>query len=230
MNPDERQLISGLFERMRSVGTPDKDRDAETLINQSVRANPEAPYMLVQSVLVQEQALQAANNRVLELEDQLREMQGGADQRSPRSGGFLGGFWGNRGQADQPRAGSVPQIGARATPPAYENRSPWSQGPAQQQPMAQQAAPPASGGFMKSAMATAAGVAGGMLLAESVRNMMGGNSAHASGAQGANAPASSDGGYAEKSGYVDESSNDPGRQDANDPGYDAGDAGGDIEI
>ena len=77
MTPEERQLISSLFDRMRSHGAPDKEREAEALINQSLRANPDAGYMLVQSVLVQEQALQAANNRVLELEDQLREMQGG---------------------------------------------------------------------------------------------------------------------------------------------------------
>ena len=73
MTPEERQLITGLFDRMRSYGAPEKDREAEALINQSVRANPDATYMLVQSVLVQEQALEAANNRVLELEEQLRE-------------------------------------------------------------------------------------------------------------------------------------------------------------
>ena len=53
--------------------------------------------MLVQSVLVQEQALEAANNRVLELEEQLRSMEEGDRSRSSRSGGFLDGFWGGRG-------------------------------------------------------------------------------------------------------------------------------------
>ena len=81
MTPEERQLIAGLFDRMRSYGLPDKDREAETLISQSVRANPDAPYMLVQSVLVQEQALQAANDRVTQLEDELRELRG--DARAP---------------------------------------------------------------------------------------------------------------------------------------------------
>ena len=81
MTPEERQLIAGLFDRMRSYGLPEKDREAEALINQSVRANPDAPYMLVQSVLVQEQALQAANDRVTQLEDELRELRG--DARAP---------------------------------------------------------------------------------------------------------------------------------------------------
>ena len=54
MTPEERQLIADLFDRMRQYGSPEKDRDAEALINQQVRAIPDATYMLVQSVLVQE--------------------------------------------------------------------------------------------------------------------------------------------------------------------------------
>ena len=115
MTPEERQLIAGLFDRMRSYGAPDKDREAEALINQSVRANPDAPYMLVQSVLVQEQALQAANDRVLELEDQLREHGRRRASRASRSGGFLGGAWDSGRRGEEPRS-SVPQVGARATP------------------------------------------------------------------------------------------------------------------
>ena len=84
MTPEERQLIAGLFDRMRSFGAPDKDREAEALIGQSVRSNPDAPYMLVQSVLVQEQALQAANDRVQELEDQLRGAEQPRDRKSTR--------------------------------------------------------------------------------------------------------------------------------------------------
>ena len=40
MTPDERQLITGLFDRMRAFALPLKDREAETLINQAVRAMP----------------------------------------------------------------------------------------------------------------------------------------------------------------------------------------------
>ena len=84
MTPEERQLIAGLFERMRSFGTPEKDRDAEALIAQQLRAVPDATYMLVQSVLVQEQALQNAQARIQELEARLEELQGG---EAPRKSG-----------------------------------------------------------------------------------------------------------------------------------------------
>ncbi len=72
MTPEERQMITGLFDRMRSYGTPEKDREAETLINEAVRSTPDAAYMLVQSVLVQEHALQEAGNRIKDLEEQVR--------------------------------------------------------------------------------------------------------------------------------------------------------------
>jgi len=217
MTPEERQLITDLFQRMREHGAPEKDREAEALINQSVRANPDAAYMLVQSVLVQEQALQAANDRVLELEEQLRSLEEGDRPRGTRSGSFLGGFWGSGRREEEPRS-SVPQVGARATPSAYdsrgESRTPWSQSPPPQQP-----APAASsgGGFMRSALTTAAGVAGGMLLADSVRNMLGGGAAHANPAHGGDT-------YVEEARYANESDNDPGtyEDDGNDPGFDSG--------
>jgi len=231
MNADERQLITSLFERMRNHGAPEKDRDAEALINRELRANPDAAYMLVQSVLVQEQTLEAANNRVLELEEQLRGMEEGDRPRGARSGGFLGGHWGGR-RGEEPRS-SVPQIGARATPSAYDGRgdgrSPWSQ--SAPPPQAQPAAPAASSGgsFMRSALTTAAGVAGGMLVADSIRNMIGGG-AHASPSHDR-----SSGGGSEDAKYADDRDNDPGNEsasyqdDGNDPGFDSG--GGDgIEI
>jgi hypothetical protein len=232
MNADERQLITSLFERMRNHGAPEKDREAEALINQQLRANPDAAYMLVQSVLVQEQTLEAANSRVLELEEQVRSLEEGDRPRSARSGGFLGGYWGGR-RGEEPRS-SVPVVGSRATPSAYDgrgdNRSPWSQSapPPQAQP-----APAASagGGFMRSALTTAAGVAGGMLVADSIRNMIGGG-AHASPSHDRSA-----GGGSEDAKYADDRDNDPGNEpasyqdDGNDPGFDSGGGGDDgIEI
>jgi hypothetical protein len=170
MSPEERQLIAGLFERMRRFGSPEKDRDAEALIGQQIRALPDATYMLVQSVLVQEQALESAQTRIQELEERVQQLEGSSEP--PRkSGGFLGGYWGRRDeQREDSRPSSVPQVGARATPPAYESRQPWSQPGA---PPAQGA--PAGGGFMRSAISTAAGVAGGVLLADSLRSMLGGH-------------------------------------------------------
>ena len=214
MTPEERQLIQDLFDRMRSYGAPEKDREAEDLIARAVRANPDAPYLLVQSVLVQEQALQQSDQRIRELEDRLRDLE---DQGQPRrgSGSFLGGGspWG-RG-SDQARTSSVPQVGARATPSAYDSSPrPWSQATQQTPPQAQ--APAQGGGFMRNALSAAAGVAGGMLLADGIRSMLGGGSAHASTpssgglfGDSSRSGSDSDAGYAKEHGFVNDSDNDP---------------------
>jgi uncharacterized protein len=184
MTPDERQLITGLFDRMRGFSVADKDGEAEALINSQVAGLRDAPYMLVQSVLVQEHALQQADARIKELEEQLRQLESEGQPQTGSSGSFLGGLLGNRPAAEPARgATSVPAIGSRATPSVYDSRQQgWgSQGPAQQPggPFAQ-AAQPGGGGFLRSAVTTAAGVAGGMLMAGAISNMLGSHSAHAS--------------------------------------------------
>jgi hypothetical protein len=177
MTPEERKLIDGLFDRMRSYGAPEKDRDAEAVISQAVRAMPDAPYMLVQSVLAQEYALQEAGKRIEELETQVRELNERAQRPAASSGGFLGGLLGG-GRPTADRVTSVPPIGSRAVPSGVTERpSAWAAGG--QPPQAQQQPPAAGGGFLRSAMTTAAGVAGGMLAAGAIQNMLGGGSGSA---------------------------------------------------
>lgn len=205
MTPDERQLITGLFDRMRSNGPVDKDRDAESLINQAVRQTPDASYLLVQSVLAQEHYLQQAGARIEELEARMRDLEDElsrmqqSQQAPQRSGGsFLGGLFGGGRQPEPQQAsrtgGSVPSFGGRPQGSYGQPNSPWGQQPQRgyaqggavpggfgQQPMQQQPAA-RGGGFMASALTTAAGVAGGMLAANAISGMLkGDSSAHAAG-------------------------------------------------
>ncbi|MFZ4806719.1 MAG: DUF2076 domain-containing protein [Hyphomicrobiaceae bacterium] len=186
MNGDERQMISGLFDRMRGVGQVDKDREAEALINDQVRRNPDAAYLLVQSVLVQEHALQQAGGRIEELEERVRELESRAPAPAQQGGSFLGGlFGGGAGRSSVPAAGQQsPGFGQQrpmGRPMGQPAGTPWggqqAGAPWGQQPMQPQQR--AGGGFLATAMTTAAGVAGGMLLANSISGMLGGNSAQA---------------------------------------------------
>lgn len=196
MNSDERQLITGLFDRMRGFALAEKDGEAEALISAQMAGVRDAPYMLVQSVLVQEHALQQAESRIRELEEQVRALQSAAEQRPAGSGSFLGGLFGGRsGPGAEParEPTSVPVIGSRATPSAYEGRPGGApqQGPGAQVPPGQAQQPqaqPQGGGFLRSAMATAAGVAGGMLVAGAISNMLTGQSAHANPASAQQTP------------------------------------------
>ena len=146
MQPEERDLIAGLFGRLQSFEAQPRDPEADRLIAQSIAGQPAAPYLLVQTVLVQEQALKAAQARLSELEAKA------AAQPAP---GFL---------ASAPRMGPW---GNASVPPTQ---------PVQQAPAAPTYAPQAAGGgFLRQALTTAAGVAGGALLFEGIRNMMGHN-------------------------------------------------------
>ncbi len=236
MTPDERQMIADLFERMRSFGPVDKDYEADQLIAQLMRQSPDAAYKLVQSVLVQENTIEETGQRVQELEDQVRYLEDQLQRQqapAPRSGGsFLGG---SRGAPPRPAQGSVPVTNrsgglgqASAAPPPS---SPWGQqdrGNQQdrgyQQPPMQPQQPARGGGFFRSAMATAAGVAGGIFAANAIKDMMGGNSGQAQAGEASNQESSpyeinqqdhgSDQGY----GYQAPEDNDPGTS------WDAGDS------
>ena len=104
MSPEERQMLTDLFERVRGQANAPRDRDAETLIADAIRTQPYAPYLLTQAVLLQEQALRAADQKLQEmqaqvahLEDELAHAQA---QPAPSSGSFLGGLFG--GGASRP--------------------------------------------------------------------------------------------------------------------------------
>jgi uncharacterized protein len=230
MEHEERQLITGLFDRMRGFGTVQKDRDADQLIAQNVRAMPDAPYLLVQSVLIQEQALQQADARMQELEARVRDLESRPASQSS-GGSFLGGLFGG-GSKSSPAA--VPQVNRSAT-----GGSPWGQQAAapqqygQQPQYAPQAAAPAGGGFMRSAMTTAAGVAGGMLVASSISNMMNGGHGNTHNASTSPTPTPTTDPQ-----YQQASNNDPAYDDAaqdaeQDASYDTGggfDSSGDMDI
>jgi uncharacterized protein len=241
MTPEERDLISGLFERMRAMGSIDKDREAEDFIARSVRQTPDAAYMMVQTVLVQENALQQAGDRIEDLEARVRELERGQPRAAGQGGGsFLGGIFGGGGRSqNEARGGSVPAMGSRRDRPYDEpdraGGSPWGQRAAAGG-FGQAAQAQGGGGFLRGAMTTAAGVAGGMLLANSISGMMGGESGKAQASEATTAKPEEHSPYevnqkpeeaSQASHYQDANDNDPGNYD-NDSSW--GDGGGDIDI
>ena len=178
MTPQERQLVDDLFDRLSKLeGTP-RDPDAAAAIAQGLRSAPNAVYALVQTVLLQDEALKRANSRIQELEA------GGAGEQR-QSGGFLDSM---RETIFGQERGSVPNV----RPPDLASRPTWNsgqvlqqaQGPAPYnqgpygQPYGAPQAPMGGGGgsFLGTAAAAAAGVVGGSLLLGSIRSMMGGGS------------------------------------------------------
>ena len=68
MTPQERQMVADLFDRLASLEGERRDPDAERVIREGLGHAPNAVYALVQSVLVQDEALKRANARIEELE------------------------------------------------------------------------------------------------------------------------------------------------------------------
>jgi hypothetical protein len=199
MTPQERQLVADLFERLAALENQPRDPEAEQLVREGLAKAPHAVYALVQSVLVQDEALKHADGYIRELEDAL---QGGDQQAAGQSqGGQPKGFLDNMRDAlfgrEEPR-GSVPSVGRggepMGVPPQYRGAgasgpgggaSPWGNTAAPQpqwggggqqwggaQPMPQE--PPHGGSFLGTAAAAAAGMVGGGLLLNGIRGMLGG--------------------------------------------------------
>ncbi|PDT16208.1 ABC transporter substrate-binding protein [Rhizobium sp. J15] len=183
MSPEERQLLTALFDRVRTAEATPRDREAEALIDQATRAQPSATYYLAQAVIVQEKGLEAAANHIKELEEHVRQLEAGASdhRQAEQGGGFLSSIFGNT-QTQQPAP--VPSSPANPGPwgqpsRAYDEPRGYDSGARQmpQQPSgpwSQQASAPSAGGsFLRGALGTAAGVAGGMLLANSLSGIFG---------------------------------------------------------
>ena len=180
MTPQERQLIDDLFDRLAKVEGAPRDPEALAAIAEGLRKAPNAVYALVQTVLLQDEALKRANSRIQELEA------GGAGEQH-QSGGFLDSMRETIfGQQNQSR-GSVPNVR-----PPETGRPVWNSGQVMQQqppnpgqygqapygqPYGAPQAPMGGGGgsFLGTAAAAAAGVVGGSLLLGSIRSMMGGS-------------------------------------------------------
>ena len=195
MTPQERQLIDDLFDRLAKLETAARDPEAMSAIMQGLRTAPNAVYALVQTTLVQDEALKRAHDRI----EQLEATQAG--QPNQPQGGFLDSMRGAIFGQNQPQgSGSVPPVRA---PDIGGSRPVWNSGQVMQQAQApgqqyggqQYGQPgygqppqgygqpyggqqPAFGGgggsFLGTAAAAAAGMVGGSLLLGSIRSMMGG--------------------------------------------------------
>ncbi|RJF68457.1 DUF2076 domain-containing protein [Rhodopseudomonas palustris] len=201
MTPQERQLVDDLFERLARLESAPRDPDAVAAIAQGQRIAPNAIYGLVQTVLVQDEALKRAHERIQQLEA------GDQPAEANQGGGFLDtmrdAIFGQNPNQSQQR-GSVPNV----PPPGTGGRPAWNTGQVMGSQPGQYAPPgggygapqgggfggpqggggfgggpfgggaPSAGGgggsFLGTAAAAAAGVVGGSLLLSSIRGMMGG--------------------------------------------------------
>jgi hypothetical protein len=177
MQQQERDLIGGLFGRLEQFENQPRDPEAEHLIADFVSRQPSAVYLLTQTAIVQEEALKQAKARIAELESKATgtSFLGSAPKIGP---------WGSAPSAPQAPAPRSPWQTAPAAPQAASYPPQAAPYPPQAAPYPQQAAPYSQqapmgasagtgGGFLRTALTTAAGVAGGALLFQGISSMFG---------------------------------------------------------
>lgn len=101
MDRNDQAAIEDLFAKIEVVArnSPPRDSGADSFIRDRLSRQPNAPYYMAQTIVVQDQALERAEARIEELEQQLRSA--------------------------PPRGGSVPRVGRAGEPaqPPYAQQA-----------------------------------------------------------------------------------------------------------
>ena len=187
MNSEEQTLIDGLFTRLQQAEREAAPRDAQaqSLINEHIARQPLATYFMTQAILVQEAAIKSLDEQNKQLTAQIQQLQAELQQAkaqtaapAPSSGGFLSSIFGGSARDPQPapsQSAPVSSGGGWREPgrSSFGGQPPQQNYGAPQQGYApQQQAPAAAGSsFLGGALKTAAGVAGGVMLAQGISSL-----------------------------------------------------------
>jgi hypothetical protein len=185
MTAQEQQMLQGLTNRINQTQLPEKDAEAEQMLQQTLGHNPEARYILAQTVLVQQYALEQAQKQLADARaqiEQLRQQTAPPPAQQPKHAtSFLGNLLGLK-EDEPPRPAAPPPPPAQYAPvqgyqPVQSYQPPQGYAPAPGFPSPGFGSPmaysvPQQGGFLRSAVQTAAGVAAGALAFEGIESLM----------------------------------------------------------
>jgi hypothetical protein len=167
MTSQEQEMIGDLIDRVQKTQLAEKDMDAEQMLQQGFGQNPDALYILAQTVLVQKYALEQAQAQLAQAKSQIEQMQQHPEPKHATS--FLGSLLG-RNESPAPPPPPPPQ----GYPPLQQGYQPVQAYP-QYAPVGGGYGAPlgaGGGGFLRNAMQTAAGVAAGALAFEGIESLM----------------------------------------------------------
>lgn len=168
MTPQESSMLQDLIRRVQETQLTEKDPEAEQLLEQALGRNPDSIYILAQTVLVQNMALNQARAQLQQLQQQQQQ-----PPQPARATSFLGSLLGHRDPAPSAPPPQYQGVQYQAAPPQPQYQPQYQQVPVYEAPpqYAPQA-PSAAGGFLRSAATTAAGVAAGAFAFEGIESLM----------------------------------------------------------
>ena len=153
MTPQEREMLIALANKIAQTPPPQRDSEAEELIRERIGSRPDALYILTQTVLIQNLAIEQAQKQIHDLQQRGSQIQG-------QGSSFLG---------SSPLVSQMPPSGQQSSP-AYGSATPPP------------SAPPSGwfgsgsgSSFLRGAATTAAGVAAGALAFEGIRALFSGS-------------------------------------------------------
>jgi len=166
MTEQERQLIESLAARLRNSPAPEVNPDAEDLIRRTIGSKPHALYILTQTVLLQEIALNQAKAKATPppsfLGDAAPAGNWGRDGRLNAGSGFGGAY-----------RGSSYQTGVPPAPPPVPQQT-WGQMQPQQAGWVVSGQPQSRmSSFLQGAAETAAGVVAGEMAFSALSSIFG---------------------------------------------------------
>lgn len=178
MTPQEKQMIEDLASRINGTVLTEKDPEAEQLLQQLLERNPDARYILAQTVLVQQYALEQAK---AQLNSARKEIEQGKATQPKHSLSFLGNLLGLNEEpthapttppvtTGQPQYSPVQNSGAAQYSPAQANSPQYGTPAYGNQPVGSSFG--GQGGFLRSALQTATGVAAGALAFQGIESLM----------------------------------------------------------
>ncbi len=144
MTPDERNMLNDLARKVAQTPAPPRDPEAEEIIRTQIGKRPDALYLMTQTVLIQNLALQRAQQQIQELQN--RPAQGQVSS---------GSSWLGQQQSPSYGGGGGQQYSSPAAPQYATPVGGFGGGSS----------------FLRGAAQTAAGVAAGTLAAEAIGSM-----------------------------------------------------------
>ena len=189
MNSEEQTLIDGLFSRLQQAEKDSAPRDAqaEARIKEHQTRQPAAGYFMTQAILVQEAAIKSLDEQNKQLAAQIQQLQAELQQAKAQNsqpapssgGGFLSSIFGGGPRESQPAPSAPASTGGWREParPSFSGQPPQNVGTAPQNQQNYAAPAPQApgmgmgGGFLGGALKTAAGVAGGVMLAQGISSL-----------------------------------------------------------
>lgn len=162
MEDKEKKLIKNLFSRLKDIELKNVkiDQEVNILIKDIIKKQCNAPYYMTQTILIQESAIQSLYNKINKLKKIIKDNKKEINFKN-KSNGFLSGLFNNKKKIQKDDLNTKDYLN-KDIENNNLNKCVYSSNNG-------------NGGFLKNALQTAIGVAGGVVSANMLMNLFNNN-------------------------------------------------------